>query len=260
MGGEDSEIADTTREVILEGASWDRASIRRASAALDAVVRSLAPLRARRRPRPDRAGRRARDASSRSSWPAAAPPAGLADEYPGREAAAHDPGPPEQIDALIGMHYPREQVVHDPGRAGLSSSSQRDRTCVVTVPGLAALRRRGPRRPGRRSRPRRRLRPGPGDDAAAARCRAPSRRRRWLRRRAARPTHAGRGRPAGGDHLLAGRSGPGRPAGRGVRTAPFSPPIRIANPQSVEQSVLRPSLLGSLLPRCAPTCASATGC
>ena len=34
MGGEDSEIADTTREVVLEGASWDRASIRIASAAL----------------------------------------------------------------------------------------------------------------------------------------------------------------------------------------------------------------------------------
>src|SRR5207248_6611325 len=32
MGGEDSEITDSTREVILEGASWDRASIRRTSA------------------------------------------------------------------------------------------------------------------------------------------------------------------------------------------------------------------------------------
>src|SRR5438132_1682882 len=31
MGGEDSEIADSTREVVLEGASWDRASIRRTS-------------------------------------------------------------------------------------------------------------------------------------------------------------------------------------------------------------------------------------
>src|SRR6266851_475913 len=35
MGGEDSEIESSTREVVLEGASWDRATIRRASAALN---------------------------------------------------------------------------------------------------------------------------------------------------------------------------------------------------------------------------------
>src|SRR5262249_15451581 len=34
MGGEDSEIADSTREVVLEGASWDRASIRLTSSAV----------------------------------------------------------------------------------------------------------------------------------------------------------------------------------------------------------------------------------
>src|SRR5205823_8964233 len=85
MGGEDSEIADTTREVIIEGASWDRATTRRTSAAL--LLSSEASRRFGRGVDPDLTAlgvARATELTLRLAGGSAA--AGLADAYPGRES------------------------------------------------------------------------------------------------------------------------------------------------------------------------------
>src|ERR1051326_5095487 len=84
MGGEDSEIADSTRDVILEGASWDRASIRRASAALE--LSSEASRRFGRGVDPDLTALGvARATQLTLMFAGGSAAAGLADEYPGRE-------------------------------------------------------------------------------------------------------------------------------------------------------------------------------
>ena len=247
MGGEDSEITDATREVVLEGASWDRASIRNASAAL--TLSTEASRRFGRGVDPDLTAlgvARATQLTLELAGGAAA--AGLADEYPGRESPRTIVVRPEQIDALIGMHYSPEQVAGTLDALGFplverGAGSGRHRAR------LAAVRRRGSRRHRRRGRPHRRLRFRAGDDAAGCAAVSPTRRRRWLCRRDASPQHAGRGWFAGGHHLLADRSRPGCAAvGRaGDNQQRQRYAIKIANPQSAELSVLRPRLLGSLL-------------
>ena len=87
MGGEDSEITDTTTQVILEGASWDRAAIRRTSAALITFVGSVEAFRARCGSRPDDAWRRASDAA-RSGTGGRRGGAGHGRRVPGQEHVA----------------------------------------------------------------------------------------------------------------------------------------------------------------------------
>src|SRR6202011_1349183 len=109
MGGEDSEIGSTTRDVVLEGASWDRASIRLASAALG--LSTEASRRFGRGVDPDLTAlgvARATELTLELAGGRAA--AGLADEYPGRESPRTIPFRIEQLDALIGVHYSPEQV------------------------------------------------------------------------------------------------------------------------------------------------------
>src|SRR5204862_7494445 len=119
MGGEDSEIQDSTREVILEGASWDRASIRRASAALN--LSSEASRRFGRGVDPDLTAlgvARATELTVRLAGGAAA--AGLADEYPGRQPLRTIDVHSRQIDSLLGVPFRRQQVVDTLDRLGFA--------------------------------------------------------------------------------------------------------------------------------------------
>jgi phenylalanyl-tRNA synthetase beta chain len=247
LGGEDSEIADITREVIFEGASWDRASIRGASARLG--LASEASRRFGRGVDPDLTALGVARATELTLELAGGKAArGLVDEYPGRETPRTIQLRPEQIDALIGLHYPREQVVTTLSALGFPLV-EREQDLIVTVPGWRRFDVEGradlAEEVGRvagfdlvpSTTPTGAL-PSPRPDGDAG----------FADELRARTTLAAAGLqevityslvdPSLADELLA-EPAPSDSLGNA--------PIRIANPQSVEQSVLRPSLLGSLL-------------
>ena len=135
MGGEDSEIAESTDEVVLEGANWDRATHpsdvecawpghrgrRDVSVAASIPISPRSPLRARR--------------SSRSTSPAGSALAGLVDEYPGRAAPPTVVVRPAEIEALMGTSYSREQIVHTLDALGFGVSPVDSDELRVSVPG-----------------------------------------------------------------------------------------------------------------------------
>ena len=134
MGGEDSEIAETTTEVVLEGASWDRASIRRASAAL--TLSTEASRRFGRGVDPDLTSLGvARSTELTLELAGGRAAAGLADEYPGKQPARTVEFAPSQIDALLGLHFERQQVVHILDRLGFQPVDAPNGEVRVTVPG-----------------------------------------------------------------------------------------------------------------------------
>jgi phenylalanyl-tRNA synthetase beta chain len=249
MGGEDSEIADSTREVVLEGASWDRASIRTASAAL--TLSTEASRRFGRGVDPDLTAlgvARATQLTLELAGGKAA--AGLADEYPGRESPRTIPFRLDQIDALIGMHYSPEQVAGTLDALGFPLV-KRGEDLVVTVPGWrrfdvegrADLAEEVGRIVGFDLVPATMLRgalPSPRPDGDGG----------FADEMHARNTLAAAGLQEVITYSLIDPSLAAElsiePSSDGA-DAEASAPIQIANPQSVEQSVLRPSLLGSLL-------------
>ncbi|MBV9134766.1 MAG: phenylalanine--tRNA ligase subunit beta, partial [Chloroflexi bacterium] len=134
MGGEDSEIADSTRDVIIEGASWDRATIRRTSAAL--TLSSEASRRFGRGVDPDLTTlgvARATELTLELAGGAAA--AGIADEYPGKQPLRTIDVEPSQIDALLGLSFPRAQVIATLDSLGFSPTAGAGDAVRVTVPG-----------------------------------------------------------------------------------------------------------------------------
>jgi phenylalanyl-tRNA synthetase beta chain len=134
MGGEDSEIADSTRDVIIEGANWDRATIRRTSAAL--TLASEASRRFGRGVDPDLTTlgvARATELTLELAGGAAA--VGMADEYPGRQALSTIDVEPRQIDSLLGLSFPRAQVVATLDSLGFAPSDGPNGSVHVTVPG-----------------------------------------------------------------------------------------------------------------------------
>jgi phenylalanyl-tRNA synthetase beta chain len=136
MGGEDSEIADTTREVILEGASWDRATTRRTSAAL--TLSTEASRRFGRGVDPDLTTlgvARATELTLQLAGGGAA--AGMADEYPGKTSLATIQFRPEQVDRLLGMSIPRADAIQTLERLGFEprESDGMPDSVRVTVPG-----------------------------------------------------------------------------------------------------------------------------
>jgi phenylalanyl-tRNA synthetase beta chain len=245
MGGEDSEITDLTREVILEGASWDRASIRRASAAL--TLSSEASRRFGRGVDPDLTALGVARATTLTLELAGGSAAdGLADEYPGRQATPTIDVRPEQIDRLLGLHFPAEQVRGTLDALGFECVDGPDGSLRATVPGWRRFDVEGPadlaEEVGRiagfdlvpSTMPHGAL-PAPrpdGDGGYADELRA-------------RHTLAAAGLQEVITYSLVAPS-----QAFDVSLAledDGQPPIRIANPQSVDQSVLRPSLLVGLL-------------
>lgn len=133
MGGEDSEITDATTEVILEGANWDRASIRLTSGALN--LSSEASRRFGRGVDPDITAlgvSRATKLTLELAGGKAA--AGLVDEYPGRQELRSITVRAQQISSLIGMTYSRDQTMDILDRLGFQVSA-RDGFIDTTVPG-----------------------------------------------------------------------------------------------------------------------------
>ena len=134
MGGEDSEIVDQTRDVILEGANWDRAAIRLTSAALS--LPSEASRRFGRGVDPDvtaLAVARATQLTLELAGGSAA--RGLVDVYPGRESPRTIDVTPVQIAALMGMEYAADRVVMTLDSLGFQPSTDSDGVIHVTVPG-----------------------------------------------------------------------------------------------------------------------------
>jgi phenylalanyl-tRNA synthetase beta chain len=134
MGGEDSEITDTTSQVILEGASWDRASIRRTSAAL--TLTSEASRRFGRGVDPDLTTlgvARATELTLELAGGTALK--GMADEYPGRGELQRIDVHPGQIDALLGFSIARADMLQTLERLGFEPEGGLDDAIHVTVPG-----------------------------------------------------------------------------------------------------------------------------
>ncbi|MGI9149422.1 MAG: phenylalanine--tRNA ligase subunit beta [Chloroflexota bacterium] len=246
MGGEASEIDATTSEVVLEGASWDRASIRRASAAL--TLSTEASRRFGRGVDPDLAAlgvARATQLTLELAGGNAA--AGVADEYPGRESPRTIHLRPEQIDALLGVHYSRDQVLGTLDALGFPVI-ERGEELVISVPGwrrydvegCADIAEEVARIVGfglvPATMPRGAL-PGPrpdGDGGFADEMRA-------------RSTLAAAGLQ---EVITYSLIDPGLAAEFSIEPSSGSQAtaaIHVTNPQSAEQSVLRTSLLGSLL-------------
>jgi phenylalanyl-tRNA synthetase beta chain len=248
MGGEDSEIADSTREVIIEGASWDRATIRGTSATL--LLSSEASRRFGRGVDPDLTSlgvARATELTQELAGGAAA--AGMADEYPGRQPLATIEVRPRQIDALLGITFTRDQVVTTLGSLGFEPADGPDGSVHVTVPGWRRFDVEGPADlaeevgriagfdlvpttmpDGALPAPRPDGDAGFSDELRARRLLAAAGLQEVITYSLVDPTMAS---------LVVADSSEGPE----VRPTP----IRVANPQSLELSELRPSLLGSLL-------------
>jgi phenylalanyl-tRNA synthetase beta chain len=134
MGGEDSEISDATSDVILEGASWDRATIRRTSAAL--TLSSEASRRFGRGVDPDLTTlgvARATELALELAGGSAA--IGIADTYPGKSSPRSIDVQPRQIDALLGMSVARGDMLQTLERLGFEPEDRADEGVRVTVPG-----------------------------------------------------------------------------------------------------------------------------
>ncbi len=244
MGGQDSEIGDSTRDVVLEGASWDRASIRRASATLN--LSSEASRRFGRGVDPDLTAlgvARATELMLELAGGLAA--AGLADDYPGHEPPRSITVDPRQIDALLGTHYAPDQVVSTLAALGFPLHEDGEQL-VVTVPGWRRFDVEGradlAEEVGRIA----------GFDLVPA-----------TMPEGAIPTPRPDGDHGFADEMRARRALAAAGLQEAITYSLVSPTLasnlvvqptgdagealRIVNAQSVDQSVLRPSLLGSLL-------------
>ena len=245
MGGEDSEIADSTREVIIEGASWDRATTRRTSAAL--TLSTEASRRFGRGVDPDLTTLGvARATELTLELAAGAAAVGMADEYPGKTSLPTITFRPEQVDRLLGMSVPRTQALHTLDNLGFQPIDAPEGTVQVTVPGWRRFDVEGPadiaEEIGRvagfdlvpTTMPDGAL-PAPrpdGDGGYSDELRA----RRLL---------AAAGLQEVITYSLIDPAMAAQLAAEPIE--PKSPPLIVANPQSVELSQLRPNLLGSLL-------------
>jgi phenylalanyl-tRNA synthetase beta chain len=134
MGGEDSEITASTRDVIIEGANWDRANIRHTSAELQ--LSSEASRRFGRGVDPDLTALGvARATALTLEFAGGAAAAGLADDYPGRQVLPAIEFTPQRVDALIGMPFSRNQIVRTLSDLGFAPADAPGGTIRVTVPG-----------------------------------------------------------------------------------------------------------------------------
>ncbi len=256
MGGEDSEITAATRDVVLEGASWDRATTRLTSAALNLATE--ASRRFGRGVDPDLTALAvARATALTLELAGGSAAAGLVDVYPGRQPPPTIVVRPSQIDALLGAPYSRQQVVGTL-RTLQFGVEEGGEELVVAVPGhrrfdvahRADLAEEVARIVGYEhvptTLPAGRL-PAPRPDGDGG----------YAAELLARRTLAAAGLQEVMTYSLVDPAEPARldaeapwpPDGRGA--PPPSPRartlLRVTNPLSVEQSALRDSLLGSLL-------------
>ncbi len=247
MGGEDSEIVDTTTQVVFEGATWDRAAIRGTSAAL--TLSSEASRRFGRGVDPDLTTlgvARATELTLELAGGAAA--AGMADAYPGKTELRTLEVQPRQVNALLGMSVARADMVETLELLGFRPQDGAADGIHVTVPGWRRFDVEGPADiaeevgriagfdlvpttmpDGALPAPRPDGDRGYGEEFRTRQLLAATGLQEVITYSLVDPALAGQLR-AETD------SGPAEGA-----------PIRVANPQSVELSELRPSLLGSLL-------------
>jgi phenylalanyl-tRNA synthetase beta chain len=135
MGGADSEISDATRDIVLEGANWDRATTRLTAAALG--LNTEAARRFGRGVDPDLTATAVSRATMLTLEVAGGQAAnGLVDSYPGRQSPPVVRARPSQIDALLGATYSREVVVSSLSSLGFQvDGADGSGELVVHVPG-----------------------------------------------------------------------------------------------------------------------------
>jgi phenylalanyl-tRNA synthetase beta chain len=247
MGGEDSEIAATTTQVVYEGASWDRAAIRRTSATL--TLSTEASRRFGRGVDPDLTTlgvARATELTLELAGGAAA--LGMADEYPGKGQLRAIEVHPRQVEAVLGMSVARPDMIQTLERLGFQPQDAADGGIRVSVPGWRRFDVEGPADiaeevgriagfdlvpttmpEGALPAPRSDGDQGYSDEFRTRQLLASAGLQEVITYSLVDPALAGQ--------LLADEQG----------EASHAAPIRVANPQSVELSELRQSLLGSLL-------------
>ncbi|MBI2756437.1 MAG: phenylalanine--tRNA ligase subunit beta [Chloroflexi bacterium] len=135
MGGEDSEISTSTQDVVLEGASWDRASIRRAASAFN--LGSEAARRFGRGVDPELAALAvARAASMTVQLAGGQHAAGLVDVFPGRDVnwTREITFDTARIDGLLGVRHDRDAMATTLERLGFGVQRPDERRFTVAVP------------------------------------------------------------------------------------------------------------------------------
>lgn len=136
MGGATSEVSEGTRTVLLESATFNRASIRRTSRALR--LRTEASLRFDKGLPPAIAERALRRAVRLMAELAGGKPArGIVDAFPGRREAAAIPLAPGEVRRLLGVELTLDQIRAPLERLGFECRPAAGRL-LVTPPGHRA--------------------------------------------------------------------------------------------------------------------------
>ncbi len=247
MGGEDSEITNTTSQVVLEGASWDRAATRRTSAALTLSTEASRRFGRGVDPNLTTLGvARATELTLELAGGSAA--VGIADQYPGKSQLRSIDVHPRQVEALLGMSVARSDMVQTFNRLGFQPEDRSDGGIHVTVPGWRRFDVEGPADlaeeigriagfdlvpttmpEGALPSPRPDGDRGYGDEFRTRQLLAAAGLQEVITYSLVDPALAGQLRVETEDATSNDAA------------------VRVANPQSVELSELRPSLLGSLL-------------
>ena len=121
MGGAESEISDATTEVVVESAIFDPISIRRT--AFRYALRSEASLRFEKG-QEHRLARLGADRTARliSEWAGGEVAAGVVDTDPGERPAAHVAFRPARVDRLLGLTIPVEEQRDLLSRVGIATA------------------------------------------------------------------------------------------------------------------------------------------
>ena len=132
MGGEDSEIGSDTRDILLEGANWDRATIRLTSSATG--LSSEAGRRFGRGVDPELTALAVSRAANMTVQLAGGSTAdGLVDEYPDPQRPRLISVTPRDVERLLGAHYDESQIADVLGSLGFGVERGPD-ALEVTVP------------------------------------------------------------------------------------------------------------------------------
>ena len=132
MGGEDAEVSEGTTDILLESACFNTASTSRTSRRLGLISESS--LRYERGVDPDLAARASDRAAALIAEVAGGTVApGIVDEYPGERALSHLPLRTERVNALLGTEISTERIVELLEPLGLRITLG-DEALDVTVP------------------------------------------------------------------------------------------------------------------------------
>ena len=138
MGGASSEISDTTTDVVVESAIFDPVSIRRT--AFRYALRSEASLRFEKG-QEHRLAKLGADRTARliTEWAGGTVAAGVIDTAPDAPPAAHVPFRPARVNRLLGTSYPVEEQRELLARVGIDTAQAPAGTSIPIARGTKPL-------------------------------------------------------------------------------------------------------------------------